>query len=322
VTILASQMASPKQRKWFCLSSCSEPTSPFSLCAWWVKDDCCGVFCGITTNLLLSYAAFVQTYYVLGPWWGYLHPVTLSYVCLTLMAAACHARTQFTNPGAVPLCNDANIDVEKQSLTAGGASGRRFCKRCQIRKPVEAHHCSTCHRCIIRMDHHCPWVNNCVAFLNQKYFVLFCFYTSLCCLFSMASLVTRFLMCQSNKKSGHGIIAPPSGGLGAEDGEGNDWCHGSGMDVMCCIINMFEGILFGLFTMIMSCDQISSIISNVTYIDTLTMSRKQMKERKKQSSSMDNLAFIFGEPFGIGWFLPKGLTPKIRENFDNLCMQF
>ena len=157
-----------------------------------------------------------------------------------------------------------------------------------------------------------------MAFLNQKYFVLFCFYTSLCCLFSMASLVHRFLMCQSKHTHSHS----KSGGLGTEDLEEGDWCHGSGMDVMCCIINMFEGILFGLFTMIMSCDQISSIISNVTYIDTLTMNRAQMKERKKQSTSMDNLAFIFGEPFGIGWFLPMALTPKIKENFNNLCMQF
>ena len=150
-----------------------ESLPTMALCEWWIKDDCCGVFCGVTTNILLSYAAFVQFYFVLGPYYGYLHPMTLFYLCLTLMAALCHARTQFTNPGAVPLDNDNSMDLENQALNPSNKQ-RRFCKHCKQYKPREAHHCSTCHRCIIRMDHHCPWVNNCVAMFNQKFFVLFC----------------------------------------------------------------------------------------------------------------------------------------------------
>ena len=35
---------------------------------------------------------------------------------------------------------------------------RLVCSKCQCLKPPRAHHCSICHRCINKMDHHCPCV--------------------------------------------------------------------------------------------------------------------------------------------------------------------
>lgn len=34
----------------------------------------------------------------------------------------------------------------------------RFCDKCMLVKPDRAHHCSVCGMCVLKMDHHCPWV--------------------------------------------------------------------------------------------------------------------------------------------------------------------
>ena len=64
----------------------------------------------------------------------------------------------------------------------------RCCKHCKRPKPDRTHHCRITGTCILRMDHFCPWVNNCVGFHNHKFFVLFCFWCTILCFYAAVTI--------------------------------------------------------------------------------------------------------------------------------------
>lgn len=55
----------------------------------------------------------------------------------------------------------------------------KYCLKCSCWKPDRCHHCLSCQRCVLRMDHHCPWFATCIGFRNQKFFVQFLAYLAL-----------------------------------------------------------------------------------------------------------------------------------------------
>ncbi|KAL9180025.1 hypothetical protein ACHAXT_007995 [Thalassiosira profunda] len=149
--------------------------------------------------------------------------------------------------GGVPVQPRAGPPAQQQR-------GRRMCRRCQAFKPPRAHHCSICKRCIIKMDHHCPWVNNCVGIGNHKYFLLFIFYTSLSCAYSFVFIIYRFFHCIGNSH-GHQHLGPR--------------CVDHPTDLLPLVGLTVEALLFGLFTLCMMVDQWDVVMTNLTHIDRL-----------------------------------------------------
>ncbi|XP_066058796.1 palmitoyltransferase ZDHHC15 isoform X3 [Chamaea fasciata] len=87
----------------------------------------------------------------------------------------------------------AEIARKLPVYTRTGNGGIRFCDRCQLIKPDRCHHCSVCAMCVLKMDHHCPWVNNCIGFSNYKFFLLFLAYSLLYCLYIAATVFKYFI---------------------------------------------------------------------------------------------------------------------------------
>jgi len=108
---------------------------------------------------------------------------------LTLFLVTSYARCILVHPGTIP---DKEEDpsweyvpeaskVESLLQETKKSGERRHCKWCAKYKPDRCHHCRVCRMCILKMDHHCPWIYNCVGFKNHKYFFLLLFYSVLDC---------------------------------------------------------------------------------------------------------------------------------------------
>ena len=74
-----------------------------------------------------------------------------------------------------------------------------ICDKCNCFKPPRAHHCSKCGRCVLRMDHHCRWVANCIGHRNLKHYLLLVFYITIVCFATIATFISKGVKCSKVK---------------------------------------------------------------------------------------------------------------------------
>ncbi|CCW66133.1 unnamed protein product [Phytomonas sp. Hart1] len=73
-------------------------------------------------------------------------------------------------------------------------SNLNLCPVCARYKPPRAHHCSHCNCCVLKYDHHCPWLGQCVGFFNYKNYLLLLLYSLLSTAWILMLLTTAIVL--------------------------------------------------------------------------------------------------------------------------------
>ena len=69
----------------------------------------------------------------------------------------------------------------------------KFCKTCQLVRPIGGSHCKYCDYCVDKYDHHCPWIGNCIGKLN--FHLYYSYIIVLFSLYSVNILIEALFVC-------------------------------------------------------------------------------------------------------------------------------
>ncbi|KAF8703850.1 hypothetical protein HU200_031946 [Digitaria exilis] len=114
----------------------------------------------------------------------------LAAACLATYAVAVRRDPGRVPPGFVPDVEDAEGAVHEIKRKGGDL---RYCQKCCHYKPPRAHHCRVCKRCVLKMDHHCIWINNCVGHENYKIFLVFVLYAVVASFYALILIIGSVL---------------------------------------------------------------------------------------------------------------------------------
>ena len=101
-------------------------------------------------------------------------PICVVFYTSTLMIFVSYYQAITINNSIRIIPNESAAILSKENATEIS-----YCKKCLCYRPYRAHHCSVCNVCIRQMDHHCPWISNCVGESNHKVFLLLLGYSAL-----------------------------------------------------------------------------------------------------------------------------------------------
>lgn len=199
---------------------------------------------------------------------------------------------------------------------------KMWCKHCMSYKPPRAHHCSICKHCILKFDHHCIWINNCVGHRNLPFFLRFLFYISF--LFTVGFVlfflvVKGYIMFQDRYRENPEF---PVTNLTTKM-------------VVFMLINGFISVILYIFILSMTLYQIIYLVQNVTRIERIQVNRiGKLVERGILEVSQkypydlgffQNLEQVFGKNYWLWWLcsFPSGDGMEYPTNQpDNIAVHW
>lgn len=264
------------------------------------RADPCGITCILMTYACVLYADYVVVRWIIlatdmhNSLWGALNALLFNTVVFLLGVA--HYRAVTADPGIVPLPHHridfSDAHTAQNEDLAPPEVDWTICTRCEMYRPPRAHHCRICQRCIRKMDHHCPWINNCVGEFNQKYFIQFLFYVGVLAAYAVflvaLSWYTPCLECPKD-------------------------IHIKQTRILHSVILCLESALFGMFVVAIGCDQFEAIFSD----ETLVEQAKRQGPYRPRKPKMALLAEVCGRGHPLTWLLPCQSVPRSIEPLNH-----
>ncbi|PIA54705.1 hypothetical protein AQUCO_00900936v1 [Aquilegia coerulea] len=151
------------------------------------------VLCAIGFIYYTTVFVFIEDWFGLKTSQGLMNVV--GFTTMALMCLLTYGIAIVKDPGQVPETFVPDIEDSETPIHEIKRKGGdlRFCQKCSHYKPPRAHHCRVCKRCVLRMDHHCIWINNCVGHANYKIFFVFVVYAVSACIHSLVLFVGSIL---------------------------------------------------------------------------------------------------------------------------------
>ncbi|KAF9529851.1 DHHC palmitoyltransferase-domain-containing protein [Crepidotus variabilis] len=162
------------------------------------------------------------------------------------------------SPGRMRELDQRNVH-RRPPTTAVLNPVHRYCGMDEIVKPGRTHHCRSCGTCVLKYDHHCPWIGQCVGARNHKFFINFCFITAIFTAYVFATTVAYTVIANRSPGSSSASRDP--------------------LDPQQIVLIALAGLFF-IFTVSLFSSHVNMILHGQTTVESMHV--RTMKEKEDE----------------------------------------